>query len=292
MGAPVAAGMLDPHLYVPGKTLKRGLTGFVYGWPGTWKTTVLGQFPRALFLSIGAEGGDDALAFLPELYGRPAPIAYDITSTQMLLDRVRYIESDHKRITHPDTGEVGIATVVVDSMTFYADLWVAELMGLKDNMAKATGGKHAESITLTRRDWGNLGMHIRDIAMRLHNTGLNVWWTSLAREKYSDESKGDAVLESYDPYVKGEAASKLPGMCKMILFADKVSVSSPTQENPGRRVSVPVWHSAPTRLAKLPRHKYGPAFPNGVVADPEYGNLPTFKAFHNAIPQFIYWGPQ
>jgi hypothetical protein len=81
-------------------------------------------------------------------------------------------------------------------------------------------------------------------------------------------------------------AMKLPAMCKMIIYAQKDIKAD--MANPGMMVSNPVFRTAPTYLAKLPRHKYGNAFPEGRLVDPQYGDIATFGAVASRIGNFIY----
>jgi len=55
-----------------------------------------------------------------------------------------------------------------------------------------------------------------------------------------------------------------------------------------REPSQPVFHMAPTLLARDVRHKYGNAFPEGKLTDSQYGTWPTFRAVDERIGQFIY----
>ena len=114
----------DPDLHYPGQgETKQGVSVFLFGGVGTWKTTFAGTFPKPLFLSVGPEGGDDALAMLPELYGIQVPPTYHVTSPDMMLKKVDRIIKDYVAM--------GINTVIVDSITYYVDMWVAQLMELR-----------------------------------------------------------------------------------------------------------------------------------------------------------------
>jgi len=272
----------DPDVHYPGQKLKQGITTFLFGAPGTWKTTWAGQWPKPLFLSVGAEGGDDALAMLPSIYGVPAPPSFHITSPDMMHKKIEMIRRDYARM--------GVNTIVVDSITYYVDMWIAQLMSLryKDPKIKAKIERDGGDATnMTMRDWGLLAMHIRDLAMLLHNTPLNVIWIALEKEvKESDGQGGGSRTVAVDPYIRGEMAIKLPGMCKMIIHAHKELKPDPNVI--GRMMIQPIYYTSPNFLTKMLRHKYGNAFPEGKLIDPTYGDIPTFNAIWSRIGNFVY----
>jgi hypothetical protein len=273
----------DPDLHYPGGTgQKQGITIFLFGAPGTWKTTFAGQFPKVLFLSVGAEGGDDALAMLPSIYGVPAPPSFHITAPDMMHKKIEMIRRNYK--------QMGVNTIVVDSVTYYVDMWIAQLMAMryKDPKIRAKIEKEGGDATnMTMRDWGLLGMHMRDLAMLLHNTPLNVIWIALEKEiKESDGQGGGSRTVAVEPYIRGETAIKLPGMCKMIIHAHKELKPDPNVM--GRMMIQPTYYTSPNYLTKMLRHKYGNAFPEGKLIDPNYGEIPTFNSIWSRIGNFVY----
>jgi hypothetical protein len=273
----------DPDLFTPGQGVRQGITVFLFGAVGTWKTTWAGTWPKPVFLSVGPEGGDDALALLPTLYGLQVPRAYHITSPKMMVEKVERISRDYRAMD--------VNTVVIDSITFYVDMWVSELMQLRyqdpkirEKIEKAGG----EATNLTMRDWGILAMHIRDLAMKLHKTSLNVIWISLEKEiKESNETQGTSRVVAVEPYIRGETYVKLPGMCKMIIHAYKEMQMDP--KIPGRLLTLPVYFTSPNYLTKIVRHKYGNAFPEGRLVDPVVRDIPTFNAIWSRIGNFVYY---
>jgi hypothetical protein len=262
----------DPELYVPGTTARRkGVTVFLYGLLGTIKTTWAGTWPSPVFLSAGQEGGDDSLELLPTLWGVNPPPVYHIDSTRKMRDKVNYIAQAYKAY--------GWKTVVIDSASFYLDIYIREVV-----LAYQRAGKDPQMQT---RDWGFLENHIcKEIAQTLHNTELNVIWIALAKEKFSKASKdGDRFVEGIVPLMSGAAATKLPAMCKLVIFADKQMMPG----KDGNMVSAPIYRTSPTLMTKdLVRHKYGNTFHEGHLVDPEYGTWPTFRAIDQRIGQFIY----
>jgi len=278
-----AVNFNDPDLHHPGQGhVNQGVTVFLFGSVGTWKTTWAGQWPKAVFLSVGAEGGDDALAMLPSIYGVNAPPAYHITSAKMMKEKVDFLAAHYVQL--------GVNTVVIDSISYYVDMWIAELMGLRYNDPKIrrriekAGG---EATNMTMSDWGLIAMHIRDLAMKLHNTKLNVIWIALEKEtRESDGQQGSSSITGVQPYIKGEMNIKLPGMCKMIIHAHKDLKPDPNAI--GRMMVHPTYYTSPNWLTKIVRHKYGNAFPEGKLVDPHFGDLPTFNGVLHRIGNFVY----
>lgn len=276
----------DPDLRIPGQAggVKQGVTIFLFGDVGTWKTTFAGTFPKPLFFSIGPEGGDDALAMLPDLYGIPAPPSYHITTSTMMREKIGHVCQNYRAM--------GINTVVLDSVTYYVDLWIAQLMEFRykdPKIRKKMQNQGVDASSMTMRDWGLLAMHIRDLAMHLHKTELNVIYTSLEKPiKESDENMGTSRIVGVEPYIRGESYIKLPGMCKMIIHANKEMKPDPNAM--GRMRVQPVYYTSPNYLTKIVRHKYGNRFAEGKLVDPnpQYGDFPSFNALYSRIREFVY----
>lgn len=261
----------DPDLVIPGQSApNHGVTVFLFGGVGTIKTTWAGTWPSPVFLSAGQEGGDDSLALLPRLYGIDTPPIYHIDSTKKMRDKVEYICRTYQ--------QYGWKTVVIDSTTFYMDIYIREVINVYQNKGMPP--------QMQQRDWGFLEAHLcKELAQRLHETKLNVIWISLQKEKWSRPDKqGETFLEGVAPAMQGTAGVKLPAMCKFIIYADKQLVPDGT----GKMVSRPIFRTAPTLQAKDVRHKYGDLFPEGHLVDPEFGSWPTFRAMDSRIGQFIY----
>lgn len=273
----------DPDLHYPGDKVRQGITVFLFGAPGTWKTTWAGQWPKPVFLSVGVEGGDDALVMLPSLYGVPVPPVYQVNTTQMMKKKIEYIASNYSRL--------GINTVVIDSITYYIDLWISQLMEIRFNDPKIRRKFEESGIdasAMSYREWGMLAMHIRDLAMTLHRTSLNVIWIALEREiKGKDQGDMGSRIVGVEPFIRGEAYVKLPGMCKMIIHAHKDLKADP--KVPGRMMVQPVYYTSPNWQTKLLRHKYGNAFPEGKLVSADGSDAPTFMSIWNRIGKFVYY---
>lgn len=270
---------MDPDLYIPGaQTNQNGMTVFVYGIAGTWKTSWAGSWPSPVFLSSGTEGGDDALAMLPSLTGKPTPPVYRIDSSAMLSNKVEFISRNYERF--------GWKTVVLDSLTFMSDTWIAEIVGARIRAAMAANKPDANT-QMQQRDWGFLeNFFVKDIAQTLHRTKLNVIWIALERELTETKPNGEMTVVGRRPYVQGGMRTKIPAMCKLIIHAEKTFTSDP--QNPSRRLVKPIYWTSPSWMTPDIRHKYGGAFPEGKLVDPQYGDWPTFDAVNSRLGQFIY----
>jgi len=273
----------DPDLHYPGlDPVKQGLTLFLFGEWGTWKTSFAGQCPKPVFLSAGIEGGDDSLALLPELYGLPEPPpSYRITGTAMMQNKVDLVTTRY--------AEMDVNTVVVDSITYYVDIWIQELMKQRydDPKVRARIEKRGGAATIMEmQDWGVLAMHIRDLAVKLHNSPLNIVWIAGQADVVARDGSGNSRVIGVEPMIKGETRFKLPGMCKMIVQAAREMQPDPQAK--GRMKIVPAFYTSPTTMCTMLRHKFGNAFPEGRIADPEYGNMPTFRALYERVGQYMY----
>lgn len=270
----------DPDLHYPGQSVQEGLTVFLYGGLGTRKTTWAALWPKPLFLSMGPEGGDDALAMLPSLYGVPVPPVFRIKSVSQMVEKIDLIRKKYV--------EWDVNTVVVDSTTYYIDMWIYDLLqhrypGISLSKLEE-GGMAAAMVT---RDWGLLATHMKDIAMKLHGTRLNVIWLALEKPERISDNKGESRVVALTPFTKGEASVKIPGMCKMIMHA--MRVMKPNPYNSLTMVTEPVFYTSPTHLTKdFVRHKFGNAFPEGILKDSAYGDMPTFRAIYERIGNFVY----
>ena len=265
------------QVYMPGEgQLATGFTCFLFGGPGTWKTTWAANAPAPLFLTCSIDGGDDAIisaSTLPEPFGPPqrAPV-WPIKSVEDMRTAVNWVAVNYERF--------GIRTVVVDSITFYADLWIAEKLQQLEKSGR-------RPVQMSPKEWGEMSTHLlKTIAQALHNTKLNVIWIALQKPKVTRDSDGNSRTIGIDPFIQGETSLKLPAMCKMIIHADQETYID--NANPGQYSVKPIYRTAPTHLTPNLRHKYAHAFPQGCLWDPQYGNWPTFRALMQSVGSLVY----
>src|SRR3970040_477508 len=111
---------------------------FVYGAPRCWKTTFASTFPNPLFLSAGNEGGDTTLQFVPNNCR-----VQRIDSVKDMMDIVPYVKANWQSL--------GIKTLVIDSITYYSDIVIHEIL--------FDGNKRR--VAMDPKDWGTLDSHIQ-----------------------------------------------------------------------------------------------------------------------------------
>jgi hypothetical protein len=176
----------------PGKIQR--VTALSYGQSRAGKTRFAGSWPRPLFLSDATESGwttlsnmDRTALFEPER----APIVWSIERAADMMQAVHDAEPLIKR------GEVH--TVVVDSLTFYADLFF--------NTLDASGGNRADG----RQLYQKLGQHLKNLREQVHLLGSNVVWLALEKPPGEDTPIGG-------PMLSGQNAAKFAAGCDYVFY--------------------------------------------------------------------------
>jgi len=288
---------------IPGANFEEGdaggMTVFLWGHPGVWKSTWCCQWPGVVFCSIASEGGDDALKSYPQVakylmeasqikeippvFNVDRPPRFNIHGTKQLKDVITAICQNHKAWK--------ICTVVVDGLSYLIDLWIDELIQHKEKTdrywkerVKKQGGE-----LFGPQDWGMLNMYLRSLRVRLGNEGLNVIWTTLQNDVYKSDPNNmmKQKLEQSLPMITGKNRVTLPGACKLHINAERTKIMHPTAM--GRMITQPTFWTASTDAVDL-RHKYFTKFPNGCLVDPEFGTMPTFRALWYELGEYIYVG--
>lgn len=180
----------------------------VYGETRSGKTTWAATFPRPLFLSDVTEAGwesirniSDDLLFepgrKPKVFGIEA-----ITDITLAMEKAKPLIL---------SGEV--RTLVFDSLTFYCDLYLANMAAMQakpDNRAL----------------YGMLGTHLRDLRVKLGSAPVNVVWLCLARP-------ADDTNPAGGPLIPGQQGAKFAAGCNYLIYARRQATkdASGTQEN-------------------------------------------------------------
>jgi hypothetical protein len=275
---------MPPELYIPGQSDHhgRGVTVFLQGRPGTRKTTFAGMWPNPVFLSMKADGGERVLSFMPHFYGIDTPPVFGIGSCQEFVDALNIVATQHQ--------QYGWATVVIDTLSTYVDMFI-DFIITKRRASFTAQGKTREAVEamMEQRDWGYLENHlVKDIAGRLHTTGLNVIWITHVKEKTTQGANGP-IVHSVDPAISGSSARKLPAICQLMIHADVSDV--PSLDGRGL-VNQYRYYTAPTHLCKNIRHRFGPAWPKGELLDPATGEPgPHYADVYQWAHQYVYFGP-
>lgn len=170
-------------------------TFLTFGRTGSGKTTASAGWPRPLFLVDESEGGykslrglTDEQLFEPEI----GPMVWgirDIADMAAALQKVQpYIASGR------------VMTIVISSITFYADTYLAHLNAQRPG---------ADS----RQIYGELSVHLRWLRTSFHNLGVNIVWEALesSPEDPVVDAKTKAVIKAAQPgrpLIAGQQAEK------------------------------------------------------------------------------------
>lgn len=236
----------EPHAATPPPQ-----TFLCYGDTKTSKTTFAGTFPRPLFLSDISEGGyeslreenwhDDATPlFEPDV----RPIVWGINEQADMakaLDKLK-----------PLIAAGRVKTIVIDSITFYADLYLNIVL-----MAQETPDN--------RQAYGKLGVHLRNIRISFHDLGVNVVWLALA--KHPEVTDKGVLKFKGRPAIPGEQSDKFMAGVNYTMF---FSASRPQPTGPARFEAYTREHMnyiAGNRLGKR-----GGLLPTSLVS-PTYSNM-------------------
>ena len=172
------------------------LTAIVAGGSRTGKTHFLATWPRAVILADASEGGWTTIQHMPDesFYelGR-LPEVYKIETIDDFMEAVTYLEQN--------AASEQIATVGIDSLTFYGD------MALNVFESECKDGRQA---------YGKLGTHLRALMLRVHRLPFNVVWTALTKEGEDGQLGGIAVA--------GQTASRAPARCDLWLYLNRGAV--------------------------------------------------------------------
>jgi len=166
----------------------------VYGSTGSGKTTFAGTFPRVVFLSDTSESGYESLRGLSDdVLFEPGvrPIVIGIENmNDMAIAR---------EVLLPFLQSGMVKTIVHDSLTFYADLYLNYLFqihsGPGDNL----------------KVYGALGRHLRDLRVKTHSLGCNVVSLCLQSDPNEDQPQGL-------PLIPGKEGAKYGAGCDFLLY--------------------------------------------------------------------------
>lgn len=181
--------MREIDLSAPSNATMPTNTFLCYGDTKSGKTTWAATFPRPLFFSDISEHGYEALMadnWNSELFEENVPpIVWGIHKQS---DLAECVEKAKPLIT---SGR--IRTIVIDSISFYADLYLNMIL-----MAQ-------EKIDM-RQGYGKLGIHLRNARISIHDLGVNVVWLALA--KHPDHDEQGKLKFKGRPMIPGEQADK------------------------------------------------------------------------------------
>ena len=172
----------------------RRITCLSYGHSRSGKTRFAGTWPRPLFLSDATESGWTTLTNMDRqaLYepGK-VPQVWAIENITDMFKALKDVEPLVKR------GEV--QTLVIDSLTFYQDLFV-------NFIERSLGGR-----SNPREVFGKLSAHLKELREQVHLIGTNVVWLALAKDPGEDQPVGG-------PMLTGQNAAKFAAGCDYVFY--------------------------------------------------------------------------
>lgn len=166
----------------------------IYGDSRAGKTTFLASFPRPIILADATEKGWESLIDYPEDKLFEPGIKPRVIAIENMADMAQA-----RAQIAPLIASKQCLTVGIDSITFYADMYLAGLFG-------------AQSKPDNRKAYGDLGVHLRDLRVKTHGLGANSAWLALAKHPEDDNPSGG-------PQIPGQQASKLAASTDYIFYA-------------------------------------------------------------------------
>jgi hypothetical protein len=224
----------------------RPLSMFIYGPLRSSKTTSASTFPKPVFIAAGNENGDTSLR------GSDVDVIV-VRSIQDMKDAVAYIELNGKK-NH------GWETIVVDSLTYYSELFVAEL---------SQNGNKALQI----RDWGLLDLHLQKwLLPKLTMLKFHTVW--IANE--AEVKNSDGAVVSYQPMLYGASKTKFPGACDLIVRTGIRTVRNPQTQ----KLETDYFYRTVSTDGSPVGGRFGPCFSEGII--PAH-----FNEIANRVGKFI-----
>lgn len=259
--------MREIDLNEPSAATPPAQTFLVYGDTKSGKTVFAGTFPRPLFLSDISEGGYESLReenwndeLTPLFEPDVRPIVWGISEQADMANALEKIK--------PLIAAGRVKTVAIDSITFYADLYLNIVM-------------MAQKEPDNRQAYGKLGVHLRNIRISFHNLGVNVVWLALAKHPETDD-KGVLKFKGR-PAIPGEQSDKFMAGVNYTMFSQ---TSRPQPSGPARfeaHTREHMHYIAGNRLGKR-----ASLLPSSLVS-PTYSNVMNalgydVDAIRNALP--------
>jgi hypothetical protein len=170
------------------------ITALSYGMSRSGKTRFASSWPRPVFFSDATESGWETIRNMDKniLFEKDRlPIVWAIEGTGDMMKAVR----DATPLIH--SGQ--IRTIVIDSLTFYSDLFFNAIDG-------ANGGR-ADG----RQLYQKLGQHLKKLREDIHLLNCNVVWLALEKPPGEDNLVGG-------PMLSGQNAAKFAAGCDYLLY--------------------------------------------------------------------------
>lgn len=215
----------------------------LYGASRSGKTWHAATWPRPVFLSDAIEAGWDTIAHMPrEAFHEPElwPKYPEVRAVRNAQDMISEISVLEQRAQTP--GEVG--TVVVDTLTSYADAYLARL---ERGQAEAPAGVRVNKWEI----YGSLYQHLRALVMRIHAIpNVHVIWTCHEKAPLEEGDRGGIQLP-------GKMANALPSLAKLWFYQHVNGTTHEVRTRPWRS-----WQAG---------HRFGALLPDPIA--PSYRAL-------------------
>lgn len=172
----------------------RRITCLSYGHSRGGKTRFAGTWPRPLFLSDATESGWTTLMNMDRQALYEPERVPQVWAIENVIDMFKALKDAEPLVKR---GEV--QTLVIDSLTFYQDLFI-------NHTERLLGGKSD-----ARAVFGRLAAHYKELREQIHLMGTNVVWLALAKDPGEDQPVGG-------PMLTGQNAAKFAASCDYLLY--------------------------------------------------------------------------
>jgi hypothetical protein len=224
---------MDPITIKSGKSSHARFRTFMcYGDPRTGKTQFSGTFPNTVFISDATERGWTTLEEMDPnwLYHEDkGPVILPVHDQQTMTAAIAIAEEWVRK--------GWIDTIVMDSITFYAESW---FQTEHRKMAASAGPKGVD----TRGLYGAMANHLSYVQQQLHKLACNVVWLALAAA--ADENMPGG------PMLSGKSRARFPARCDYIFYHRRYEGLNParTEETPDEPETVLVYEAQTSGFEK------------------------------------------
>jgi len=225
------------------------ITMMLTGSSRSGKTYFAARFPRPVFLSDASEGGWTTIENMADeaFYenGR-VPEVYAIEKPADMIDSIADLE------TRINADKQSVGTIVIDSLTFYAEMYFAQLEAASQRFD-------------TRKAYGDLASHLRWIMIRIHRLPVNVLWLALTKEGGEEGSLGGIS-------VPGQTATKAPARCDIWAYMEQINQGA--KRPPTFRLHTQNYGGFKAG------HRFGATLP-AMIEDPSYLDIEDHLQLHS-----------
>ncbi|KKM92264.1 hypothetical protein LCGC14_1220170 [marine sediment metagenome] len=233
------------------------LTVMLVGGSRAGKTYAAGTFPRPIFMSDASEHGWTTLGSIKpnDLYEeKRQPTAVGIETPVDMIAALKALQEQAAG------NKVGLAewplaqgkwecgTVVIDSLTFYADAYFSALEATSDNKNDK------------RAMYGELASHLRYIMIQFHRLPYHIIWTALS--SINDDSRLRGAL------IPGSTAAKAPARCDIWLYLEPFTEKAKGGDKDSRENDVIYEAHTQNYAGNKAGHRFGDRFP--AIIEPNF----------------------